>query len=900
MPTERGLAIPGEGKWGQLRARARSWWRLPTFQAHDHRAADREIALNRVLLGSGAAAYGLFLTATGRLDGYATLALNAAYLAVAVVVLRACRRGGGLSTPARHVLLGWDVGILSATFATAGPWAGPAFALYVWLLLGYSFRHGILYLRLAAVYSWIGFGAAVAASRYWGGLPDVVAGLAGTLFVTPFYLEMHLRKSTRATEQARDANHGKTLLLAGVGHQLRAPLAAIATAADHLARTRLGPEQAEVVASVRGAARSLSAELDDFLDVSRLDAGRVPVSADDVCVKRAVREALGLVAAEARSKGLLLAWHITARVPPRVCTDRRHLGKVLANLVSNAVRFTGAGSVLVTADAGIDAAGREVLRVEVSDTGLGIQHDARERIFEAFVQATPEILHLYGGAGLGLSVARRLVELLQGRIGADGEPGKGSRFWFEIPASAAAPACPPAGLPRASVVLLSPSERGTRAFARRLERLGAGVLHVDSVERLDEAVMRLADVDRLVLAVEGRSADAVEVARTLRGVPLFARVPLLLLAATPDLPTRAERGYYATSVCAASSDAEIAAAFRLVDSGTAEPERADAGVIEGGHGAEPPADRPAAGRPGDDAARGGPLRLLAVDDNASGRVVLRRAAEAVGHTCDTAEDGGRALEAVAEALVSEPFDAVLMDADMPGMDGCDTTSMIRLVAPELHDLPVVGVVDEAASPAARRCLEAGMAAVLTRPITPEDLSSVLRDVVPARGAGRTAGGGAGVDRGDDAGVDRGGGAVAPIARHPRFRPGLGPPLKDPHLSHLGLPGGSDLVSEVGEAFFADAAVISARLEAAIGGGDDRGFRDQLRALRGSAATVGASRLDGLCASGERMDGALLDTEGRALLRRIEDEVERVRRGFGRPPRPRGESPGRRDDAPGRP
>lgn len=833
---------------GRLWRRIRTCWRLPSFHAHDRSVADREIAVNRVLIGCGAAAYGLFLTATGRLESDATLALNVAYLAVAAVVLARCLRGSGLSSVGRLSLLGFDVGVLSATFMTAGRFAGPAYLLYIWLILGYGFRHGIRYLRTASLLSLMGFGAMVAASRHWSEQPHLVAGLVGTLLVIPLYVELLLRKLIREMERAQDANHAKALMLAGLGHELRTPLAVIAGVADRLSRTRLDLEQAEMVASVRTAARSLSAELDSFLDVSRLEAGKMSVSAAAFSVLEATREALRLVAGEARAKGLLLGWHVTTRVPSHVRMDRRHLLKIMTNLAMNAVRFTGAGSVLVTVDAGRDAAGSPTLRVEVSDTGIGIRHDAREKIFESFTQASPEILHIYGGAGLGLSVARQLVELHGGRIGVDSKPGKGSRFWFEIPAPPARPDPAPGDRPRRlGVVVLSQDTRGLHVFAERVARLGAKPFLVDRFERLNAAVSGdTGDFDRIVVVVDGRDVDAVEVAHTLRNAEALGRVPLVLLSAKPGLPPLAVRRHYVTSIGVASSDEDISAALRLAGSrGELEMEQDPDRVPSATAAAPVPAD--------------GALRVLVADDSLSNRVVLKRMLEAAGHTCATVENGEQVLVAVADGS----YDAVLMDTDMPAMDGYDAAQTVRFIGAGFERLPIVGMTDEATPETARRCAEAGMARFLVRPINPEALLSALREVAP--------------DRGKDASQTAPTGAsVAPIASHPLYRPGLGPPLKDAGFAHFGVPLGPDFAAEVARAFLSDAARISAKLDAAMAQGDGAVFRGQLRALRGCASTIGASRLEELCASGKELDGAVLDTKGRVLLRQVKDEVGRVR------------------------
>ena len=831
---------------GSLLNRLQSKFVVPKFRIVDYNTADKEISRNRIWLALASVAYAAYIhTSDPAYKQKLTLMVLGAYLLLAVVLAISARYSSNFSSIRRYFALTVDVTALSIAFVTAGIYAAPAFLLYLWLVVGYGFRYGIYLLRLSSTFSLIGFGVAAFVSPYWSGQPYMTVSFLAMLLVIPAYIELLLRNLIKVSERLQDANHAKALILARLGSELSMPLALIRSSANRLLHTKLELHQMDLVSSIEVVTKSAIKELDNFSDVSRIETGRTTIHPVSFLIAKAVREALQMVAAEAQAKSLQMSWHISPKVPPSLYLDRGHFMKALTNLLNNAVKFTGTGSVSVNVLIVSGASGEPTVRVEVTDEGIGVERDAKDKIWQSFMQANRQILHSYGGAGLGLSVVRQLVEQMGGAVGAVSELRKGSTFWFQIPlprhVNAISKVEWPPGL---GVVLISPGTQRTSAIYQHLRDQGGQVFLVDEIKHILPSVAAASDeISRFVIMVDGGAGNAVQVAYSLRFDAALGSVAMILIPNVDKKISLAERKMFVTTVPAFAKKDELISALQIADK--FEESEAMSNQLD------PMEDGPVISRK----AR---LKILLAERSASNRLVLKKQIEAAGHACFAVEDGEQVIASFAE----EDFNLVLMDVEISKMNGFDTTQMIRFISPDLQELPVVGITDVITAGLKQRSIDVGMKALLARPVTAAQVAALLADCEPT-------------SRLEPAPVQAEQEKVQALSSHPKFRAAKGPPLNSATLSHLGLEVSNVLLQEVRQAFHVDAKSALARLLEAVKEHDAKEYNRQLQTLRSAATTLSASYLEQLCNEGQEFPTSSLALQGRILVQRIESEVRRI-------------------------
>lgn len=665
-------------------------------------AHELEMAKNRLLLGLGAWAGSYMLSAENFI-----LYAFACFLTIHLSLYLSIRAKRLPREP--YFLIGIIVdNVMASTIILYSPEATSfVYPLFLWAALGMGFRLGLKWLAIASVFSAAAFAMPVLMTEYWHHNAGLGYSLTLALLVIPAYCSKLIRKLSQAKDQAETANRAKSYFLASVSHELRTPLNAIIGYGNHLKQLEMPKSQHEMIDASVKAGEHLLHLIDQLIQIARNDSSAAdilhkPMKANDLLAE--IRDIMQVRAAE---KSLAIQLHAEPLSDTLINAPVDIVRNILLNLVGNAIKFTESGGITISSRLR-KIGDKTTLSLIISDTGIGIAESALKRIFEPFQQADETVLNRFGGTGLGLAICRQSLNQIGGSITVESELGRGTQFFVTIPVELIAEnstsiEADPAMEPAVKLLALGQFDSSLLSKAQ-----AAGNYHVRSVachsrEELLTAIDQIALVDYRIAILDKHLADQFPPDDALWQKFVAAEVAPVLVANAEeiDLEDVELRAAFATVLPAIPQFDEVRSAIRI-------------GCSFAGSKTILPAQQE---KPASYAAR----KVLVADDNRTNRNILAAILEAAGHEAILVCDGDEAIE----ALEKDNYDVLLLDVNMPRLDGISACKMWRQIEGGRQHLPIIGVTADATIETEERCLNAGMDLRLTKPVNAQLLLATI-------------------------------------------------------------------------------------------------------------------------------------------------------------------------------
>ena len=780
----------------------------------------------RLVIGLGASAY---LIISAQMDGiispeeWRVMALAVFFFSFSIAVLLSIVIHPQVSAWRRVLGIVVDVATTTCVLYLTENVGAAVYGVYLWVAFGNGFRYGPRYLYTAASLSVLGFTFVLTTSEYWSKHHSLGIGLLLALIVLPMYVASLARQLRDAMERSNEASRAKSQFLANMSHEIRTPLNGVIGMSHLLLGTSLQQEQKDYAQTIHASAQTLLTLIEDILDISKIEAGKVTLETADFDLHGLVNSIAMMLAPQAHAKGINFSVHIAPETPYLLRGDSLHVRQVLINLVGNAVKFTDNGEVEIRIKLLKEETTSANIRFEVNDTGIGIPAEAQARIFESFTQADESTTRRYGGTGLGTTIAKQLVELMGGRIGLRSTPGDGSTFWceikFEKQALATQLLAEAEKLEDSRVLMISPSTDIRSSVLGYLKIWGVELSMAENTAQAFALLVNAAHNDRAfqTILVDQAHLDMypLQFIAAARSESSLSELSLVLIRAKEDNKT-ADEYLKAGYSYVLESPVEKRLLFNALHASSTAQHYDNEGVIQLNERYKRHVGIRQSG-----------LKILVAEDNPTNQKVISKILESAGHRPTLVVNGEQALDALGRGS----FDLVILDMQMPLISGLEVVKIYRFTSPKDSPVRFLVLTANATTEAKNECREAGVDAYLTKPINPAKLLDEVDRLAP-KGAGA---------RSADKESPR-----TPTV--PATSPSSDHVLNDATLASLEIMGKrSAFIPELIHGFLSDTEQMLGEMEMALREKRYGDFKDIAHAMKGSAGGVGAQAFYDVCA-----------------------------------------------------
>lgn len=719
------------------------------------------------------------------------------------------------------------------------------YPVFLWIILGNGFRFGLKWLFVSSGIATAAFATVVASTNYWQNNLGLGIGLTAALLIIPAYCSTLIKKLSHAKEQAETASKAKSYFLASVSHELRTPLNAIIGYGNHLREQEMPRNQREMIDASVLAGEHLLHLIEQLIQVSKAGAGSTSIKRSRFKVTDLLTEVRDIMAIRLEEKNLPFRLQAEPFSDRWIEGPRDVISNILINLTGNALKFTDAGSISICSGVE-DIGGKTVLWFTVSDTGIGIAEEAVERIFQPFQQADETVMNRFGGTGLGLAICKQLVEQVNGTIAVSSSIGQGSIFRISVPVELSSIIDGDAATQDTETVRILSLGRFEPELLAGAQAVSNFVVQHIHCESLSEVKLAVEDVDLAQFNVVMMAEDLAAVIPSDNDIwARFskAEVAAILVADRMEIDWEdiALRAAFASIIPPSPHFDEMRSAIRIGNSFARQLKiEKSKSVI--------------------DTMPISPRSVLVADDNRTNRNVLRAILETAGHSVTLVTDGDEALE----ALETGGFDVLLLDVNMPRLNGIEACHMWRQIEGGRQHIPIIGVTADATTETEQRCLNAGMDVRLTKPVDGKLLLLTIEKFCsPSNNYEKLLSQNI---EGDPFKV------VVPLK--PKLNE-ITDAIDPTQMAYLRSIGDANFVAGMVEGFFEDVEQTIGPMRESVRHLDVKAFRFHAHAFKSSANNMGAKALAALCGKLEKLTEADFLSYGQDHLEMIEYELDRA-------------------------